>query len=79
MRDAGGALRIVDPFGGGGGVTWGGAEAAAIVETPPMSDDERIEPGPLSALLGASAEAEITQGEQVIARAVTSHAVLSPG
>ena len=27
----------------------------------------------------ASAEAEITQGDRVIARAVTSHAVLSPG
>jgi len=27
----------------------------------------------------ASAEAEITQGDRVIARAVTSHAILSPG
>ena len=27
----------------------------------------------------ASAEAEIVQGERLIARAVTSHAVLSPG
>jgi uncharacterized protein (TIGR00369 family) len=137
-----------------------------MVDTPPMSDEERVTPGPLSALLGfrlvqvdengalveadpapehlngggivhggylsalldtttgwavhsklpagvaaphvqisvqfvraalpgttlvcrgrcvsagrriASAEAEITQGERTIARAVTSHAVLSPG
>jgi uncharacterized protein (TIGR00369 family) len=150
-----------------GEAPWGGAGCAAIVDTSSMPDDpRRVEPGPLSALLGfrlvrvdedgarveadpapehlngggivhggylsalldtttgwavhaqvppgvaaphvqisvqfvraalpgatlvcrarcvsagrriASAEAEIVQGERVIARAVTSHAVLSPG
>jgi acyl-CoA thioesterase len=161
----GAELRSEAGSGRRGGPSWGGALDAPILDTPPMSDDaERIEPGPLSALLGfrlvhvdadgalveadpapehlngggvvhggylsalldtttgwavhaqvppgvaaphvqisvqfvraalpgatlmcrgrcvsagrriASAEAEITQGDRVIARAVTSHAVLS--